>query len=201
MVSNGLFVELVLLRPCNLVQLPQAEPVCVQLIKLVKCENNSSMQPICSFLDWAEVWCVYASIMFHVKRDRLGDLLSYSLAIAKMSRETGHFGMDCLDYDRLFRLRAAGNANVSWGEYDVSLYFGHVFKKSGSQETKLPSSASMDGRNICFKWNKSICDFHPWRYLHICTCCNGNHPFKTCKYSGFAKSGSVYLGSKRPRSF
>ena len=115
MVSKDLFVELVLLRLCNLVQLPQVEPVVAQLIKLVKCEKNSSMQPICSFLDWAEAWCVYASIMFHVKRDRLDDLLSHFLAIAKMSRDTSHFGMGWLDYDRLFCLKAAGNPNVSWG--------------------------------------------------------------------------------------
>ena len=200
MVSKDLFIELVLLRPCNLVQLPQVEPVDAQLIKLVKCEKNSSMQPIRSFLDWAEAWCVYASIMFHVKRDRLGDLLSHFLVIAKMSRDTSHFGMGWLDYDRLFRLKAAGNPNVSGGEYDVSLYLGHFFKKSGFQETKPPNSASMDGRNICLKWNKSICDFHPCCYRHICTGCNGNHPFKTCKYSGFAKSDSVDSGSKRPRS-
>ena len=117
MVSKDLFVELVLLRPCNLVQLPQVEPVGAQLIKLVKCQKNSSMQPIHSFLDWAEAWCVYASMMFHVKRDRLGDLLSHFLVIAKMSRDTSHFGMGWLDYDRLFCLKAAGNPYVSWGEY------------------------------------------------------------------------------------
>ena len=49
MASKDLFVGLVLLRPCNLVQLPQVEPVGAQLLKLVKCEKNSSMQPIHSF--------------------------------------------------------------------------------------------------------------------------------------------------------
>ena len=65
------------------------------------------------FLDWAEAWCVYASIMFHLKRGRLGDLLSHFLVITKMSRDTSNFGMGWLDYDRLFRLKAAGNPNVS----------------------------------------------------------------------------------------
>ena len=34
-----------------------------------------------------------------------------------------------LQYDRLFRKKAAGNASVSWGEYDIPQYVAHVLNK------------------------------------------------------------------------
>ena len=49
MVSKVLSVVPVLLRAYHAFHLPKVEPVGAQLIKLVKCEKNSSMQPIRSF--------------------------------------------------------------------------------------------------------------------------------------------------------
>ena len=129
MVTKGLFVDFVLLRPCNLPYLPPVEPVGSQLEKLLKCEKNSDLRPIQSFLDWSEAWCVYAAIVFHVKKESVGGLLSYFLLISKMSRDTEQLGLGWLQYDRLFRKKAAGNASVSWGEYDIPLYVAHVLNK------------------------------------------------------------------------
>ena len=46
-----------------------------------------------------------------------------------MSRDTEQLGLGWLQYDRLFRKKAAGNASFSWGEYDIPLYVAHVLNK------------------------------------------------------------------------
>ena len=180
MISKDLFVDFNLLRPCNLNFLAPVEPVGAQLQKLVKCGKNTDLQPIRSFLDWSEAWGVYSAVMSNVRREKLGDLLSYFLLIAKMSRDTNQLGLGWLVYDRLFRKKAAGNPTVSWGEYDVSLYVGHVLDRRYNGSNGSSVSFPTENR-VCFLCNKASCDLPNCKFRHICMRCRGSHPLKFCK--------------------
>ena len=166
-IAKDLFVDFVVLRPCNLIFLPPVEPVGAQLQKLVKCDKNSDLQPIRSLLDWSEAWSVYSTVMSNVRREKLGDLLSYFFLIAKMSRDTNQLGSGWSDNDRLFRKKAAGNPHVSWGEYDVLLNVGHVLNRryngSNGSSVSFPT-----GNRVCILWNKASGDLPSCKFRHIC---------------------------------
>ena len=165
--------------------LPPVEPVGVQLQKLVKCDKNPDLQPIRSF----QAWGVYSAVMSNVRREKLGDLLSYFLLIAKMSRDTNQLGLGWLDYDRLFRKKAAGNPTVSWGEYDVSLYVGHVVNRRYNGSNGSSVSFPTENR-VCFLSNKASCDLPNCKFRHICMPCRGSHPLKFCKLPSKVKGNS-----------
>ena len=97
-IKKNIFVDLTLLRPCNLDKLPDVEPVGPQLTRLLKCDRKSSeLQAISSFRDWAEAWAVYAGVVFQCHPEKISDLVAYFLFIAKTSRDSQNLGW--LDYE------------------------------------------------------------------------------------------------------
>ncbi len=165
MASKNLFIDSILLRPCNIIQLPPVEPAEAQLTKLLKCDRGSELKLIRSFMDWAEAWGVFAGIMHKVNKGKVPDLISYFLLVAKMARDSFPKGVGWLDYDKLFRKKAAGNTNMSWSEYDVSLYMATVGKSSvngalsgnASQGTSSGSSSPRPQTGVCYAFNSGHC--------------------------------------------
>ena len=124
--------------------------------------------------------CCHRLVCCHVKKESLGGLLSYFLVISKMSRDTEHLGLGWLQYNQLFRKKAAGNASVSWGEYDIPCCVAHVLNKNHVGGFWVFSKSSFDTR-ICFQWNKYGCEVRHCRFRHACMHCQGDHQAKFCK--------------------
>ncbi len=201
MVKKNIFVDLVLLRPANLDKLPPVEPVGAQLMRLLKCEKNSELQPIRNFQDWAEAWIVFASLYLQFNQSKVGQLMGYFLQISKIQRES--YGEGWLAYDRAFRKRVAENPLSTWSDIDVNLFVSNVFQKFSNSSVASPSKPVVSNiespsQGICVFWNRGDCRFDPCRYRHVCCLCQGSHTASKC--SRVSTSRGSFQRRSRSRS-
>ena len=92
-IMQGQFIDLTLLRPCNLRHLPVIEPAPIQLGRLVR----SELQPIRNFQVWSEAWAVHGAVIANKCPENAADQFSYFLLLASAQRDIT--GMGWLDYD------------------------------------------------------------------------------------------------------
>ena len=205
LINKNLFVDFVLLRPCNIEKLPSTEPMGPQLNKLLKCEKGSELQLVKNFVEWAEAWAVYSGVVCQNDPSKMGNLISYFLLIAKISRDSG--GSGWLDYDRAFRKKAAENSSLLWGEIDMNLFVSVVLSKPTKTSpptaaTATPSSSGHNsGRGICYNWNFRECPYREnCKFRHSCMSCFGSHKFKFCNSTKESFEEKSARSSKRERS-
>ncbi len=136
MIHKNQYVDFALLRLCNLNVLPNIAPTGVQLSRLLRLE----LQPILTFIDWAEAWAVYSSIVAQKHADKLGDLLHYFLLISKANRDVQ--GAWWLAYDTAFRRHATGNTSVLRTMLDPTLYMSTVVADGVNNQVRLPSASA-----------------------------------------------------------
>eukprot|EP00794_Sanderia_malayensis_P013030 gene13030-biopygen10388 len=188
------FVDFSLLRLCNISRLPTMSPSSAQLDRLLK-----TLQPIATFVDWAEAWAVFASVVLKFTPDKLSSLLAYFLVIGKAHRDIQ--GMGWLAYDAAFRKQAGNNASLSWAVLDPTLYISTVLT-SGVHRTSPENKprAFSSRNNACHRWNKGSCHYgRSCRFVHACMVCEGDHRGRDCPMTG---DTSERQGDKqkRPRS-
>ena len=109
-IKEGKFVDFNLLRPYNLKKLPVAEPNQLQLTKLFRTE----FRKIQNFVDWAEVWAVYAGIVAKESPEKVASLITYFLLLSSAQRDLP--GSGWLDYDVAFRRYVVDNPSSNWGK-------------------------------------------------------------------------------------
>eukprot|EP00794_Sanderia_malayensis_P000851 gene851-144_t len=170
----GMYVDLLLLRPCNLKKLPPTEPSDVSLARLVRTE----LLGIRSFGDWAEAWFIYLGVMAQHHPVKLPQLISYGLLIAAACHEVP--GPGWRDYDATFRKSAAGNPTIYWAEASPNLWVTTVLSARSPQPNATRSRPPTSGTPFCLEFNSGICDLLACRFLHHCSTCGANHPRSLC---------------------
>eukprot|EP00794_Sanderia_malayensis_P021458 gene21458-biopygen1063 len=194
LIEKNEFIDFSLLRLCNISRLPTMSPSSAQLERLLK-----TLQPIATFVDWAEAWAVFASVVLKFSPDKLPSLLAYFLVVAKAHRDIP--GMGWLAYDAAFRKQAANNASLSWAVLDPTLYISTVLTSGVHHTSQAHKPQAFSGRNnVCQRWNKGICTFgRACHYVHACMVCQGDHTVRECPMTGdkLARHGD---NQKRPRS-
>ena len=178
MVKKGQFVDFIFLRPCNLDRLPGVEPSGAQISRLIK----SELQPIKSFLDWSEAWAIYAGIVAQQTPEKIGNLISYFLLLAKTYRDV--HGGGWLDYDRAFRKQAAEKKDLSWSCLEPTLYLSTVLTQGAAAANKFAQPTKGEPKKdapICSAWNFSTCIFLRCKYRHVCQKCQGPHRQRDCR--------------------
>lgn len=192
MIQKNKYVDFALLRLCNLNSLPTVEPTSIQLARLLR----TDLQPVESFVDWAEAWAVYAALVAKTAPEKLAPLISYFLIVAKAHRDIP--GKGWMEYDRAFRKQAADNLNLSWSVMDPTLYLSTVLTRGAHNSATKPQNqgqaASTTRKDqVCYNWNNGSCSFPRCKYRHVCSRCEGNHPRLSCE----SKSQTRGEGIKR----
>ena len=162
---QGQFIDLILLRPCNLKHLPVMEPAPIQLGRLVRFE----LQPIRNFQDWSEAWAVHGAVIANKCPEKAADQFSYFLLLASAQRDIP--GIGWLDYDVAFRKHAADKDSVCWGEVMPTLWMTTILSKGA-----LPPRVTYSKPQLpCLRWNAGSCTCNPCKFLHCCQFCKGPH--------------------------
>ncbi len=184
MINKNQYVDFALLGLCNLNVLPNIAPTGVQLSRLLRLE----LQPILTFIDWAEAWAVYSSIVAQKHADKLGDLLRYFLLIVKANGDVK--GTGWLAHDTAFQKQATGNTSVSWTLLDPTTYMSTVVADGVNNQVPLPSASAHPSsfsvprsrqRNVCYSWNSWECQYpRGCNFQHVCSLCGGEHKRKDC---------------------
>ena len=190
-ITEGKFIDFVLLRPCNLKKLPTAEPSPPQLSRMIR----SELSPIRGFVDWAEAWAVYTGVLSSYNPSKVKDLIGYFLLLATASREVP--GLGWLDYDKAFRKLAEDDPGVSWGEASPTLWVTTVITKGSLQGPRDPPASQGPNVFYCFRWNNGFCPNNVrCRFVHQCSICKAKHPKIYCTA---IPSGGVTAGDTQQR--
>ena len=188
-IKEGKFVDLNLLRPCNLKILPVAEPNQLQFSKIFR----TDVKKIQSFVEWAEAWAVYAGVIAKDSPQKVASLISYFLLLSTAQRDVP--GSGWLDYDVAFRKHVVDNPSSNWGEVIPTLWMTTVLTR-GSQPQD-PIQHQPKSSLPCFKWNAGECALPRCRYQHnVCTVCRGPHRRVNC----YQRSPDVPLPSSQQES-
>eukprot|EP00794_Sanderia_malayensis_P005838 gene5838-biopygen4840 len=176
LIKQETFVDFTLLRLCSIENLPLTSTPNLQLDRLVK-----TLQPVCTFEDWAEAWAVFAFIVIKNATHKLPSSLAYFILIPKAHRDVP--GSGWLAYDTAFRKQTANNPLISWATGDPTLYMATVLtsgvKKVGQVSARqLHMKPVLSGqRSQCRAWNFSSCKFAvQCIYAH----CGGDNKARVC---------------------
>eukprot|EP00795_Rhopilema_esculentum_P001775 gene1775-16261_t len=169
-IKQGQYVDLTLLRPCNLKRLPVAEPPQSFFSRGLK-----DLLPIRTFQDWSEAWAVFGGVYSKFLPDRAADMFSYFLLISSAHRDVP--GIGWLEYDVAFRKHVAEKISIPWGEVMPTLWMTTVVAGGSQFSSHLLKPKPL---NICYRWNSSHCPVRDCKFAHICLACRGPHPKTRC---------------------
>ena len=114
MIQKNKYMDVALLRLCNLNNLPTVKPTKDPGLL------HTDLHPIKSFVDWADAWAVYAALVAKVAPEKLAPLISYFLVVAKVHHDIP--GKGWMEYDKTLALHVSLKARpVGKGLRDVQV--------------------------------------------------------------------------------
>lgn len=164
--------------------------------QLVLSAATSTKQKVDSLATWLEAWSVYCSIILSNSNDRAAELMAFQLRILQAAKRYKWHAV--MEYDVLFRQKAARHLAMRWDAVDNDLYsrcftgqaipFCLACKRPGHHTS---SCVSKDGKQqqhekegrapVCDGYNSGNCPFRHCRFRHICrTCGAADHGASRC---------------------
>jgi len=175
---------------------PASTPVEPSRKRFLVSEENGEMvlssaavtkRKVDSWQTWMEAWTVYCQVIFSQQCSRAGELMGYQARILQAAERFKWASV--LEYDTMFRQRAARDLSMTWDVVDVDIYSrcftGQALpvcqscRKTGHSAATCPTQRGNKGQT-CHRYNKGECTFRICRFQHSCSICNGGHPQTAC---------------------
>ncbi len=154
--------------------------------------NYAPKKKIRDIQSWTTAFTTYMKLIIEKFPGRAKDLIAYLDLIRYAA--SYHHSLGWLLYDHKFRLKAANDKSISWGQLDMHLWMRiftvnqaklladhSLFFNGPSSNNESGITAARDGK--CGNFNRGRkCAYTPCRYRHVCNQpgCEGPHPSFQC---------------------